>query len=220
MPVKPGMWIVAKTPIDEPYPCRCVFKRDLPCRCTDPARVQMVIANGWPLCPCWGMPVHEKLPPGCCRHGMDGFLPPAPPPLDDGRYEHDPDCRTREIVMATSAGIQRIIVPAYLPAPDPEDETEEERHLAAQALERARRIVTENTCPCPTPWDGQKRAAGRHCPRCCRNFASDAASEMHRRSGDPWQECRDPALVIDVDRGTPLLARRPVDGGFLVWGFA
>lgn len=72
----------------------------------------------------------------------------------------------------------------------------------------------ESTCPCPTPFDGQKPPRGWHCASCHHHFANYSVGEQHRRR---WTEpCRDPADIRDVDTGASLM-RQAIDG---VWSLA
>lgn len=54
MPIPYGVWLATRTPVSDPYPCRCHTARD-GCR-----------AGGRRKCPCWGRTDVEHLPVGCC----------------------------------------------------------------------------------------------------------------------------------------------------------
>jgi len=52
--MKTGTWLVAGTPVDQPYPCRCHERRGREC------------SAAW--CPCAGRTDRKHLPPDCCAH--------------------------------------------------------------------------------------------------------------------------------------------------------
>jgi hypothetical protein len=47
-----GVWLVARTPISQKYPCRCAEHGGRSC--------------GTQWCPCWGRQDIDGLPPECC----------------------------------------------------------------------------------------------------------------------------------------------------------
>lgn len=51
-----GVWLIAKTPVDRPYPCRCWLGKR--CRTTSDHAAY--------LCPCWGRTDLDHLPSHCC----------------------------------------------------------------------------------------------------------------------------------------------------------
>jgi len=210
------LWIIAGTPLGAPYPCRCNLGRSGVCRCGDPDRVRLVVADGWPLCPCTGQPWHDGLPDGCCRASGRIVADPVAPSPDSGPVV------TRELVMATDAGIVRLTLPAYLPAVSVAVEVpgfDDAESGWRDAIAEAREAIAANSCTCRTPWDGQPRPAGMHCVDCCHNFASWAAARMHRDTGRYDAVCRDPRGVVDVDTGRLLMCVR-LECGMPVWGMS
>jgi len=53
-----GMWLIARTPVDRPYPCRCWLGK--PCNTSHPHPAYR--------CPCWGRADTGRLPAHCCTH--------------------------------------------------------------------------------------------------------------------------------------------------------
>jgi len=76
-----SMWLVAKTPTSEPYPCRCpkgdeVDSRGRKVRCRTRGSVDF-------LCPCWGRTdIHDGLPATCCGRKWVREHPPVLPITD------------------------------------------------------------------------------------------------------------------------------------------
>jgi hypothetical protein len=55
-----GVWLIARTPVDRPYPCRCRLGKR--CRNGDDK-------SRW--CHCYGRTDVDRLPPHCCgRHAL------------------------------------------------------------------------------------------------------------------------------------------------------
>jgi len=199
-PPSSSLWVVAKAPTNQPYPCRC-----------NPRRKG---ANcNWERCPCWGRLPEPHLPRACCTwhpnnpwrvasqrrmsdltqntqsSRLDAVESTRPAPPRDGRQS-----QTLPSVPWNK--------PATIPAPSEPDPDEPD--VAPR----------EPDCRCPTPWDGKPTAKGVHCPVCHLNFASAMACGLHRP--DPLRPCRNPRLVVDVDTGKPLLVSMGL-GGTQVW---
>jgi hypothetical protein len=201
-------WTVADVLTCQPYPCLCQSTKDsAPDHITNPQcwwrkKGTGIIAS---RCPCWGRQRDDRLPEDCCsRHDANpAHLLVHPDAV--------PDTWTGE--GAEPAGSVHVL------------HTRGQSGAAhGEPADPARAAYTrlwdprEVTCPCPTPWDGNKRAiGGHHCVSCHTNWANTSTASVHwRRIGEP---CRDPESIVDVDTGRPLFYARDVRGA-RVWAFA
>lgn len=186
-----GVWLAAGTRIGEPYPCRC----DLTGRPSCTSR----------RCPCWGSAPRPDVT-GCCSNSPRN---PRPRPLVEP---------TGDVVTLRPSGVgpelpgQVVRIGEARPMLPEIIATDDDHPPLARLFP-----PDTCTCPCQTPWDGDKRAKGRHCIDCHENFASSSAFEMHKR----WMlsPCRRPQEIMDVDTGALLLGQLR-ERGFRVWRIA
>lgn len=202
-----GVWLATGTPIGDPYPCRCATDR-----CTGDGH-----------CPCWGQPVHDGVPAGCCRHLPASRALAEWTPDDLNSPEATAPVVAPMPVVAAAAGFRRdsatgelaaVVAPLRPSDPLPAGDDEQvERSFALLASDAKARIAAGGwQCTCPTPWDGKKKTSGHHCPECHTNWSSYGLASMHRRDG----RCMPPSSIVDVSTGHPLVHVIRV-GGFDVW---
>lgn len=172
-------------------------------------------------CPCWGLD-RDGRPDGCCAGhphnpryaelGPDGLpLVTTLEPAREAGWQapHERAERRVEDITPTTAYVAALGMPV-----DDEPEPYVRRWTHA-----------ELHCSCATPWDHMRdkdgkqlvRGIGQHCgdDGCHRNFRNLPTLLMHRKT--VLEPCRDPATIVDVMTGEPLLKAR-VDLGFTVWG--
>jgi hypothetical protein len=220
------VWLVAGTPMGQPYPCRCgdvdpdppawlieVARRAGRSRDQIPKCRPYLAQKGkragrwWSYCECWGRRRDSGLPVDCCAH-----------------HEWNP-----AYVVTSSLGIATVQQPATvyeasgLPESDDGLDVEDrmvhdwETGLAPYARRWA---AAELTCPCATPWDAERdaRKMGYHCPGegCHENFLNWSVAVAHQRF--VTMPCKSPASMFDID-GRPVYRARMV-GVYVVWSRA
>ena len=203
-------WIIAGTPINRPYPCRCKLdNRDGHCWMLNPGAVDWATRQRALVCRCWGQDP-DRAEETCCRTSPDSIaLFHRIRPGRDVDKNPDPPA---PVVVEPDTG--DIYVP---PAADPDPAEDVDIDQVTSGLVRDRIAAILATCTCKTPWDNDrsKRHRGYHCPDCHTSWASATLAEMHRR--DVFARCREPATIRDVGTGEPLLVATRVAGGLMVW---
>jgi hypothetical protein len=204
-PIKCPQWIASGTLACELYPCYCdqtrasapEFVEDPQCWWRKKGTGQLASR-----CPCWGRKRDDWLPEDCCS-----------------RHDANP---------------QYLLLPEFMARPvatvpdgpgDPREAPERERSAGASGVRATGQPTAytrlwppeETTCPCKTPWDGQKTGGGHHCPSCHTNWVNANVALIHQPT--VLHPCRDPHSIMDIDSRRPLLYARDVRGA-RVWAFA
>lgn len=203
-------WLATGAPTCVPYPCRCdetkasapQFVKDwgeVTCwwrRKTDGALTSR--------CPCWGDD-REGKPESCCSWHV------ANPRFLDDRHS----AFLALLDAAEDPGDAAMDGPGKTPPnePDPlawdhDGEPWSDRRRPVEPYVR-RWPLAELYCPCKLPKD----VKGIHCTKCHQRFANEMAFGMHQKT--PWDACREPTDVRDVDTGAALLAPN-FDGAWAV----
>lgn len=194
-------WFGLGAPTCVPWPCRCAeTKANRPEWARDSCWwIKKTTGRAVSRCPCWGRERVDGLPGSCCAHHSANprYAVHVPATLDDIDVAPYLDLADRERPARVDAALYD------WSGVDPEEEFRPYERMWTRE---------ESTCPCVTPWDGDKRATGWHCAACHEHFKSYAVGEVHRRR---WTEpCRPPHTIVDVDTGAPLMYQG-ADG---VWG--
>jgi len=217
-----GIWAGAHISASQPLPCHCRVGETTG-RCRDFDNHETIVRRGWRSCDCWGRPLHESTPPGCCsRHEgsqrlaawRPGDVSPDVDPAAVDQVEPEAghgtaylrrEAETGDLIEAneTFSRLDELALEADLV-----EEAEAEGWMIVTTAARGRLLGCQCTsASCSSyPVTGDRKTSIYHCPDCHRNFSSYGLASMHSRT---WMSpCKDPLTIRDIRTGHELLVLR------------